>query len=357
MVSISINNSFVKKPYVQHSFFWIAYFLINWIRWGSYFDDYTYSFQSNLVEFPLHIILVYFNLYWLMPRLIPKHVTWFIISLVLSTLTIALIKIVLNFIWVTTDIYPESHAEETSLFDFNYVLAAFIGEIYVVAIAIAIKATSDWIEFKNKTSELAKINLETELSFLKSQIQPHFFFNTLNNLYSLTLDKSDKAPYTVLKLSELMSYVIYDAKQKRVPLVNEIKHIQNYLDLEMLRYGDRLDIDLGISGDIEGKVIPPVLLLPFIENSFKHGTTVDSEMIPIGILIDVSNGKLTFSCQNLKADENTFDNGLENYKRGVGLENTKRRLNLVYPGTHVLEVIEDNKTYKTVLQIPIEEGL
>ncbi|MGL1888175.1 MAG: sensor histidine kinase [Reichenbachiella sp.] len=352
-----IENSFFKKPFVQHASFWLTYFIFNWLRWGSYFDDYVYSFQSNIVEFTLHIILVYFALYWLMPRLIPKSVGWFIISLTFSTLVTALIKIVLNFILVTTDIYPESHAEETSLFDFNYVLAAFIGEIYVVGIAIAIKATGDWIEYKNKASELVKINLETELSFLKSQIQPHFFFNTLNNLYSLTLDKSDKAPYTVLKLSELMSYVIYDAKQKRVPLINEIKHIQNYLDLEMLRYGDRLEIDLGISGDIEGKVIPPVLLLPFIENSFKHGTKVDSETIPIDILIEVTAEELTFTCKNLKSDENELDNGLENYKNGVGLENTKRRLNLVYPDSHYLEVIEDDKTYKTILKTPIEEGL
>ncbi|MBU2913610.1 MULTISPECIES: sensor histidine kinase [Reichenbachiella] len=345
---------FLKKPFIQHSLFWGAYFCINWLRWGSYFDDYTYSFESNLVEFPLHLAIVYFNIYFLMPRLIPKRVFWYIILLALSILGIVIIRIILNYFLVTTDIYKESNLEHTDLFDFNYVLAAYIGQVYVVAIAMAVKMTIDWIAYKNKASELVKTNLETELAFLKSQIQPHFFFNTLNNLYSLTLDKSDKAPYTVLKLSELMSYVIYDAKQKRVPLINEVQHIQNYLDLEMLRYGDRLEIDLAISGDIEGKVIPPVLLLPFIENSFKHGTKVDSELIPIDISLDVTDNILTFSTENLKPDEILLDNGLETHKHGVGMTNTKRRLNLVYGDTHSLEVMETADKYKVILTIPID---
>ncbi|PIB34658.1 hypothetical protein BFP72_04150 [Reichenbachiella sp. 5M10] len=345
---------FLKREWVQHFLFWSVYFCINWLRWGSYFDDYLYSLQSNLVEFPLHLAIVYFNIYFLMPRFIPKQVFWYIILLAISILAIVLIKIVLTYFLVTTEIYKESNLEHTNLFDFNYVLAAYIGQIYVVAIAMAVKMTIDWIDFKNKASELIKTNLETELAFLKSQIQPHFFFNTLNNLYSLTLDKSDKAPYTVLKLSELMSYVIYDAKQKRVPLVNEIKHIQNYLDLEMLRYGDRIEIDLAISGDIEGKVIPPVLLLPFIENSFKHGTKVDSDIIPIDISLDVTDNILTFSTENLKPNTVIPDNGLETYKHGVGMTNTKRRLNLVYGESHQLDIVETDEKYKIVLKIPIE---
>src|SRR5690606_26047619 len=109
------------------------------------------------------------------------------------------------------------------------------------------------------------------LSFLRSQVQPHFFFNTLNNLYALTLEKSEKAPETVLKLSELMSYVIYKGKQQFVNLSEEIEHINNYIDLENLRYGNKLEAKLSISGNILGKQIPPLILMPFVENSFKHG--------------------------------------------------------------------------------------
>ncbi|MEO9967046.1 MAG: histidine kinase [Reichenbachiella sp.] len=345
-----------KKPIVHHTIFWLVYFTFNWIRWGSYFDDYAYSFQSNLVEFPLHIVIVYFNIYFLMPRLIPKRLTWYVILLILSTLIVSFVRIILTYLFVTTDIYKESSLEDLSLFNFNYVAATFIGEIYVVAIGTAIKVTGDWINFKNKTTELQKVNLETELAFLKSQIQPHFFFNTLNNLYSLTLDKSNKAPYTVLKLSELMSYVIYDAKQKTVPLVNEIKHIQNYLDLEMLRYGERLNVDLEISGDIEGKVIPPVLLLPFIENSFKHGTRLIGQDIPILISLNVSDGRLTFITENNKSPGPIADNGLQTYNHGVGLQNTKRRLKLIFEEDYSLDLIEGEEKYRTILNIPLNEN-
>ena len=263
--------SFLKRPIIYHSIFWILYFTFNWIRWGSYFNDYAYSFQSNIVEFAIHIVLVYFILYFLMPRLVPKNIPWFVIYVLLATLILSYLKIIATYTFVTQEIYKEANRTDIGLFDFVYVAEVFIGELYVVGIAMSLKLSMDWVRFKNRTSELEKTNLETELAFLKSQIQPHFFFNTLNNLYSLTLDKSTKAPYTVLKLSELMSYVIYEAKQKRVPLIKEINHIQNYLDLERLRFGERLEVDLNISGHIEGKSIPPVLLLPFIENSFKHG--------------------------------------------------------------------------------------
>lgn len=347
---------FAKRPVVHHSVFWIVYFTFNWVRWGAYFDDYLYSFESNLVEFPLHIIIVYFNIYYLMPRLIPKRVGWYVVLLFTATLVIILVRITLTYLFVTTEIYKESSIEQPSLFNLNYVASAFIGEIYVVAIATAIKMTVDWITFKNKTTELQKVNLETELAFLKSQIQPHFFFNTLNNLYSLTLDKSNKAPYTVLKLSELMSYVIYDAKQKRVPLVNEIKHIQNYLDLEMLRYGERLNVDFEISGDIEGKVIPPVLLLPFIENSFKHGTRLIGQDIPILISLNVTNGRLTFITENNKSAGPIADNGLQTYNHGVGLKNTKRRLKLIFDKDYSLDLIEGEDKYRTVLNIPLNEN-
>lgn len=344
-----------RRPILQHTLLWLIYFCFNWIRWGAYFDDYLYSFQSNLVEFPLHIVLVYFNIYYLMPRLIPKRIWSYGILLIISTLVISLIRISITYWLVTIDIYKESNLVHTSLFNFNYISAVFIGEIYVVAIGTAIKMTVDWIRFKNKTAELQKVNLETELAFLKSQIQPHFFFNTLNNLYSLTLDKSNKAPYTVLKLSELMSYVIYDAKQKRVPLVNEIKHLQNYLDLESLRFGPRLRVDFEISGDISGKVIPPVLLLPFVENSFKHGTRANTKDIVIKIDLHVEDHLLTFCTINDRLDGPSFDNGLKNYQGGVGLTNTKRRLKLLFDSNFTLDLIEEEIKYKTVLKIPLDE--
>lgn len=347
--------SYSNNIAVYHILFWLVYFLLNVLRWGSYYDDYLYSLKSNAVEFPLHIMLVYFNVYVLMPKLLPKKkIGLFILSLGLATFLIIMTKGFLTYNLVTTDLFKESPYEET-LFGINYLAASFIGELYVVGIVTAIKVTIDWVKFKNKTSELTKANLETELAYLKSQIQPHFFFNTLNNLYSLTLDKSDRAPETVLKLSELMSYVIYDAREKTVLLTKEINHIQNYIDLEKLRYGDRLDLTLDISGDISGVELPPILFLPFIENCFKHGSKTRASKIPIYIGIEVVNDAIKFNCKNQVSEEEDVNKKLMKPKHfGVGLQNTERRLKLRYKDNYELNVTRTAMEYEVELKIPVK---
>lgn len=350
--SVSNTLSLLKRPIVYHTLFWLFYFSINVLRWGSYFDDYLYSFQSNLVEFPLHMILAYFNLYYLMPRLIPNKIGLFAFLVLLSTLIIVFIRIVVTYELVTTDVYRESNLDE-NLFGINYIVAAYIGELYVVGIASSVKLTKDWIVQKNRSNELEKANLETELAFLRSQVQPHFFFNTLNNLYSLTLDKSDRAPDTVLKLSELMSYVVYEAKKRKVSLVKEINHIQNYLDLERLRYGDRLDMVFEITGEIEGIEIAPVLLLPFVENSFKHGVGNQLEAIPIKISIDAKPNQLIFTVENDRLAEGESNDLISPEYHGVGLKNTKRRLEILYPNRYELSIEAVDEKFITILKIPI----
>ncbi|GAB5525587.1 MAG: histidine kinase [Roseivirga sp.] len=344
--------SYANNAVVYHALFWVIYFLVNILRWGSYYDDYLYSLRSNAVEFPLHIILVYFNIYVLMPRLIPKKVGLYIGALIISVFITVLLKGLITYNLVTTDLFKESPFEER-LFGINYLAASFIGEVYVVGVVTAIKMTIDWVKFKDKAADLAKTNLETELAYLKSQIQPHFFFNTLNNLYSLTLDKSDKAPETVLKLSELMSYVIYEAKEETVSLTNEINHIQNYIDLEKLRYGDKLKLTFDVSGDISGVRLPPILFLPFIENCFKHGTKTRSNEIPISIGIKVDNGWITFTCKNeVTNEEDVHKKLLDPHHNGVGLTNTERRLKLRYPDNYDLNIEKTDTEYSVTLKIP-----
>ncbi len=346
-----ITNAYKIKP-LYHVIFWLGYFLINWLRWGSLYDNYLYSLKSNLIEFPIHIIGTYFNIYYLIPRLIPKKIPSYVFILLITLLGLALLKIGITYVLITNKLYIEAGLEDGLEVTINYIVTAFMGELYVVATASAIPIMISWVNTRTQAQELERINLETELDFLKSQIQPHFFFNTLNNLYSLTLSKSEKAPETVLKLSELMSYVIYDASQRKVPLYKEIQHIQNYLDLEKLRYGDRLEIDFSVSGEISGVKIPPVLLLPFIENSFKHGTRIDDPIIPIQITLEVTEDTLHFSTQNKKS---TYleETELENHKHGIGLQNTLRRLKLVFGDTYHMNIDNEGEHYKITLKIPI----
>ncbi len=335
---------------MHHSLFWLIYFTLNTLRWGSYFDDYVYSFQSNLVEFIVHIILVYFNLYFLLPKLIPNKYLEYLFLLLLSVLTMTLVRIIFTYEFVTTDVFPESERPGNSIFDFNYITAAFIGEIYVIGFTTAIKITIDYVKNLRKTEELEKQGLKNELSLLKSQLQPHFFFNTLNNLYSLTLEKSEQAPETVVKLSEFMSYVIYQGSKRKVSLTDEIKYIQNYIDLERLRFGDRVQVNFSLSGCIENYQIPPLLLLQFIENAFKHGTDYDLGEVFLHIDLIIDDSWLQFRTQNRKSTHQIHDAE----KKGIGLKNTKRRLGLLFDDNYDFIIEEDEINYTVLLKIPLE---
>lgn len=341
----------LRIPLKYHFIFWASYFTLNFIRWGSYFDDYWYSLKSNLVEFPLHILLVYFTIYFLVPKFIlNKKYALFFIFFTTALAILYITRTSFNYFLVTKNIWPEAEGVKNS-FQFNHILAVTLGEVYVVAFAAAIKLTVEWIYQKQKAENLKKLQLRTELNFLKSQIQPHFFFNTLNNLYALTLEKSDIAPSVVLKLSDIMQYVLYDVKEPLIALTTEIKYIQNYLDLEEMRHGNSIKIKVAIQGDISDIMLPPLLFLPFIENCFKHGMKGNDQLkVKIGFKI-VENKKLIFTT------ENNFIQSTTTTKHGIGNPNVKRRLELLYQESFQLKSKITKDIYKVKMSIPINKDL
>ena len=241
----------ISKSVGYHLIFWGVYFAFNVLRWGSYFNDYEYSLQSNLIGFPIHIFLAYLNAYYLLPKFVPKakYLQYFS-ALIVALTAMFFVKVYLNYYLVSPVVWPESYKSE-EIFGVNHIITVMLGELYVLGVTTSIKLTMDWLRQQKLAKALETQSLETELDFLKSQIQPHFFFNTLNNLYALTLEKSDKAPDIVLKLSELMSYILYQTSEtRRVPLSKEIIQMQHYLDLEQLRFGKRLKLRFEISGPI-----------------------------------------------------------------------------------------------------------
>ena len=343
-----ITNTSSSIPKRYHIAFWLSYFTFNFIRWGSYFDDYWYSLKSNLVEFPLHIIIVYFHIYFLLPKFVLKgrYKRYVFFSLV----TLGVLYVVrtgLNYLLVTENIWPEAGSVQDS-FTFNHIVAVVIGELYVIALATAIKLTFDWTYEIQRVKQLQKIQLRTELNFLKSQIQPHFFFNTLNNLYALTLEKSDVAPSVILKLSDIMQYVLYDVKEAQVRLFNEIKYINNYIDLERLRFGDAINSSIDISGEINDINVPPLLFLPFIENCFKHGNKQNNNVEIKIEFKNINNEFLEFNVENTFVGEQNLEIG-----QGIGNKNVRRRLELLYNSNFVLSSAVDKNTYKVHLKIPI----
>ena len=314
----------------HHIVFWTIYFLINTLRWGRYFDDFLYSFQSGLLGFPIHISLCYLNIYVLMPRFIfKKKYSLFILLLLSSIFVMVVVKFNLTYYLLSSNVWPEG-PEIVNTLTSNYVMDMMIGELYVITFVTAIKITSDWIQENKRSSDLEKAQLETQLLFLRSQVSPHFFFNTLNNIYSLSLEGSKKTPKVILKLSELMRYLIYDTKNKRQDLSNEILCIQNYLELEKIRYSDNLEINMNISGQIEGKVIAPILLLSFVENAFKHGANKSIDKIKIDIDFNVEDDFLNFKIVNQIPVKQNKKQIFKRNQGGIGLSNVKKRLELGY---------------------------
>ncbi len=342
---------YLKRPVVYHTLFWVCYFLFNVLRWGSYHNDYLYALKANLIEFPMHMALAYWNIYYLIPKLLPKRYLSYILMIVAGVAAAVAMRLILE---NTFQVFPA----DPPAIGYPYILELTIGEIYVQAFIAMFKFLLDWGKNQKRTRELEKQSFETELAFLRSQIQPHFFFNTLNNLYSLTLDKSDLAPETVLKLSELMSYVIYEGKQKKVHVSKEAQYIQNYLDLERLRFGDKLHTEFRVTGDMKNQKITPLLLLPFIENSFKHGAMDSMKRIEVSIKLSLEEHFLTFTVQNMKSDKldarsNTYQHIGHN---GVGVENIKRRLKLIYGEDYHLTILDEAQKYTVTLKIPTYEN-
>lgn len=184
---------------------------------------------------------------------------------------------------------------------------------------------------------------EQELRFLKMQIHPHFLFNSLNTIYGFAIDKADEAPEMILKLSNLLDYILYQIEKPKVPLKEEINHLEDYIALEKMRFHDTLLVNFIIQSCDDTIQIPPMLLIPFVENSFKHGALIDG-ILKVDILLKYQDNCLFFEVQN-------SSKGQSDANGGIGLTNIKKRLEMLYPEKHQLEVSQTNDTFKILLKI------
>ena len=231
----------------------------------------------------------------------------------------------------------------------------FIGERDIVAVIILILMFGMNLGikffFKNridqkKLKELQKENLEQQLEYLKYQINPHFFMNTLNNIHALVDIDPEKAKDTILELSKMMRFILYEGDKNGVPLTREFDFIHHYLTLMRLRYTDKVDIQVELPEEIPDKTVPPLMLVSFIENAFKHGVSYQQQSF-IHIKVNIEHGQLHFICQNSKADIPNQEKG------GVGLTNVQKRLCLLYDNNFTLDIQDEADTYSINLVIPL----
>jgi len=306
--------------------------------------DYVYTilFLSTILP------VVYLHLYWLLPKLRNKA---FLVNYVIPLLSITAV-----FIWINIQLFDRW---SVTLFPGFYFISYYTWwEITLFFIACLVlttllKLSKSWFLVNTLHRELLekeKQRVQEELKALKAQVNPHFFFNTLNSIYSMSLDKDERLPATVLQLSELMRYFLYQSNEDLVPLAKEIAVLKDYIALQRIRSDGNLDIKTEIEGDGGQQKIAPLLLITFLENAFKHGVKGEVGATFIKLMISVEENRLNFLLENNKGKVDSIEKG---DNRGLGLGNVKRRLELLYPGRHDLTIQDRGKDFIVNLQLQL----
>jgi len=335
----------------QHLLFWAVICLLMIYPEVATNDTIEPAFQS-LFSIIYVAFAVYVNLIFLIPRYLRKKKYIIYIAFQLLNILIFVIFDILTLIYLFNRVISKEFIDPTFPDNLRLIIWVFV-EISIVFIFISIttflKFLRDWVNMQDKIikiKEIEKQRLQAELNSLKSQINPHFLFNTLNNLYSLALYKSEETPGLILKLSDLMRYIIYDCRANRVSIQQEIDFINNYISLEKLRLGEQILVSLNIVGDTNKK-IAPLIFINLVENAFKHCKKSEDSFIKIDFDIENQN-VLIFSIEN--SCENCKNNSNNPYS-GIGIQNVKKRLELLYPKNAEMIISNENNVYKIILKI------
>ena len=302
-----------------------------------------------LATLGFYAAIVYFNLNYLFPNYLnDKKVGLYVMFFVLAALIATPLRS-LALYWV----YDATTFARSDLMTIQANI--FLSHLAVGAGSTMLKIAADWTRNTRERQALEAQHLQSELRFLRSQVNPHFLFNTLNSLYALTLKKSDRAPATVLKLSDMMRYMLYESNARLVLLQQEVDYVRNYLDLEQLRHGEHADIRFDIDGEIDGQRIAPMLFITFVENAFKHGFARVLEGAFVHIILLIEDQEVRFHIENAKPTLLPDDE--ERGPGGIGLINVQRRLDLLYDQRYELHSLETEDTYSVDLYLNLSAAL
>jgi two-component system LytT family sensor kinase len=347
----SSKTNWFSKRIGLHVLFWIVVYVFNVLEGWYRSEDKAAIAEMYAAQLPLQMAAAYLLSYVQIPRyLFPKKYIKFIGSLLVSVYFICSIYVTYKAFYFESAhpgyFKPEPAVSIWMYFDFfKYLMYAVM--FYEPAIVMAgIKLVRTRAEEERKVQSLEKEKLQAELSFLKNQLNPHFLFNTLNNLYMLTLKFSPQAPEVVAKLSETLDYMLYRCHERLVPLKGEILLIQNYILLEKLRLSKNISINFTFrEEELESKTIAPLIMLSLVENAFKHGITNGNENSKVDIKLQVREQTLQFTVRNTKGK------AISSKSKGIGLKNIQRQLELIYPKKYKLSIDNTEETYSTELQI------
>jgi two-component system, LytTR family, sensor kinase len=337
--------TFLTKRVVYHTLFWLLLYAALVFIGFDEGQNLGATLLNEFIDLIFYAILVYFNLLYLIPNFLASRIFLYIALVLMACVLISPIKVFVFYLKFSG--LPEYRMQLV-----NNQSLVFLGSFVVMTLSTVLNIITKWWRYQQEKQELLTQSMQSELRFLKSQINPHFLFNTLNNLYSLTLTKNDKAPEIVLKLAEIIRYMLYECNERRVMLSREIQYMQNYLDLEKLRQPKNVEISMEVEGNISDQQIAPLMFIPFLENCFKHGLNnhIAGEAF-VRARFRVQDDDLEFYIENTKPPHSPR----QEHPRsgGIGLNNIKKRLDLLYPKDYDLTIEEFPQKYTVTLVLKL----
>ncbi|HMG93312.1 MAG TPA: histidine kinase [Chryseolinea sp.] len=310
----------------------------------SIWQSVTHFFALVCFEAPF----CYAVLYWLLPKYLveQRYIEFFVW---MAILYILLNILLLTFIgWYYLNLSWEATVGQIGSVFVNQTMS---GALPICLLLAAYKMIKIWYKKDEERALLTIGNTHAELLLLKAQVHPHFLFNTLNNIYSYTLDRSPVAGELLGKLSHILRYMTKECEASRVSVESELKMIQDYLELERVRYGPRLQLEVEMAGDTHRSLIAPLLMIPFVENSFKHGASKMLKHPWIKVGVTLKDQRLYFHVSNSRPPPAQITN-----RSGLGLKNVQRRLQLLYPGAHSLDIKSDDDSFSVDLMVEFDGG-
>lgn len=330
-----------------HLLFWIAIFILMLLVFHGIFEQWDIALLAASINIFGLSLLVYVHLFLLLRKLFDKekYLIYGVSVFILLTIT-AFLRFFLGWELVKM-LYPFI----AKMFTPSYFGSIFFTGTFFLLVSIPLRLVDNWLKKQELEKELKTHQLEAELRFLKAQVNPHFLFNALNNIYSLSFTESKKAPEMILKLSDMMSYMLYDCKHEQVSLSAEVEYLKNYIALQQLKKEGEFNIDFQTKGNIEGTLITPMLFIPLFENAFKHSNLEDIKNGWLKSKLEKTENQLLFSISNSKlVGKKSTQTG------GVGLENLRERLKLLFPEQHELKIKSTEDEYKVSLTINLNKN-
>ncbi len=323
------------KAIAGHLLFWLIIMLTYAVSEWGYRDNFAQAMLFEFVFLPVRLIAVYVNWFVFIPHLLYQNkILPYLTVLAVFLFALAVIQRAFTIYWAYPVLFPTWNTSPSQALVFFRIVQTLVIIVSPVAFSIGIKLFIDWYHQRNQTRQLEKEKVDAELKYLRSQINPHFLFNTLNNLYGLSLEKSDKVPSLLLKLSDLLSFSLYESAVRQIPISKELQLIKDFIALEKERYEDRVTVHWQVNeSQFSTTLIAPLLLMPLVENAFKHGVREESEKATLSISLTREERTLIFEVINTIPHYSPEEGASE----GIGLSNLQRRLEILYSEAYLLK--------------------